>query len=537
MQEEKIKMEHLEDRLPMHHAFRDPAQQCTSASTSESEKVVVTTFDSCDRRDPTSLRAIAERKLVLKQDLVIIPLAVCLYLSAYLDRGNLGSARLQGLEKEVLDNDDTKYSIALSCFFITYVIFSIPGTMLAKATNPSTSISIGALIWSIAASCQAAATNPAGFYVARLFVGIGEALFGQAMSFHLSLWYTKRELARRVGFFISAGATAGAFSGLIAYGVAHFKNTSIQQWRILFLMQVHPNEGLPSLILALIVFFCLPTRPAKSKFLNEDERKLAQIRLEEQSSFEESSGIEWSGVRRAFEDWKTYVFAVMFSCMNLTLGSVGGFLPTIIKGLGYTAQNAQLLSVPPYLVALVCMLFLSSFSDRKQTRGLPTASVFCVGLIGWGLLYGIPAHGATEGQLHARYFACICIVTAGYRLIRPVCSLPSHSAIPIIVSWVSANTGNESQRVVGLGMLNTIGQALAILAAFSFPSKQGPQYREGILINLSFQGLGLLIALSLTVYFRLENRRRNEMEGKPQYCALLNTREEFDLASGFRYVV
>ncbi|SGZ18256.1 BQ5605_C020g09174 [Microbotryum silenes-dioicae] len=510
MQKDVIKMQHFEDRLPMHAS--DPAKLSSSINSSEPEKVVLTTFESCDGRDPTSLRAIAERKLVRKQDFVIIPLAVCLYLSAY-----LGSARLQGLEKEVLDNDDTKYSIALSCFFITYVVFSIPGTMLAKATSPSTSISIGALIWSIAASCQAAATSPTGFYVARLFVGIGEALFGQAMSFHLSLWYTKKELARRVGLFISAGATAGAFSGLIAYGVAHLENTSLQQWRIL--------EGLPSLLLAITVFFCLPTRPATSKFLNEQERKLARLRLEEQSSFEVSCGIEWSGVRRAFKDWKTYVFAVMFSCMNLTLGSVGGFLPTIVKGLGYTAQNAQLLTVPPYLAALVCMLFLSTFSDRKQSRGLPVALVFGIGLVGWGLLYVIPAHGATYGQLHARYFACICIVMAGY------------SAIPIIVSWVSANTGNESQRVVALGMLNTIGQALAILAAFSFPSKQGPQYREGILINLSFQALGLLIALFLTLYFRLENRRRNELEGTPLYGTLLNTREEFDLATGFRYVM
>ncbi|KDE03412.1 hypothetical protein MVLG_06078 [Microbotryum lychnidis-dioicae p1A1 Lamole] len=518
MQKDVIKMQHFEDRLPMHAS--DPAKLSSSINSSEPEKVVLTTFESCDGRDPTSLRAIAERKLVRKQDFVIIPLAVCLYLSAYLDRGNLGSARLQGLEKEVLDNDDTKYSIALSCFFITYVVFSIPGTMLAKATSPSTSISIGALIWSIAASCQAAATSPTGFYVARLFVGIGEALFGQAMSFHLSLWYTKKELARRVGLFISAGATAGAFSGLIAYGVAHLENTSLQQWRILFLI-----EGLPSLLLAITVFFCLPTRPATSKFLNEQERKLARLRLEEQSSFEVSCGIEWSGVRRAFKDWKTYVFAVMFSCMNLTLGSVGGFLPTIVKGLGYTAQNAQLLTVPPYLAALVCMLFLSTFSDRKQSRGLPVALVFGIGLVGWGLLYVIPAHGATYGQLHARYFACICIVMAGY------------SAIPIIVSWVSANTGNESQRVVALGMLNTIGQALAILAAFSFPSKQGPQYREGILINLSFQALGLLIALFLTLYFRLENRRRNELEGTPLYGTLLNTREEFDLATGFRYVM
>ncbi|SCZ93063.1 BZ3500_MvSof-1268-A1-R1_Chr6-2g08438 [Microbotryum saponariae] len=482
-----------------------------------------------------------------RSDFVILPLAVFLYLSAYLDRGNMGSARLQGLQKEVLDNSDTKYSIALSCFFITYIVFSIPGTLLAKAINPSTSISIGALIWSIAATCQAAAKTPGGLYTARLFVGLGEAMFGQAMAFHLtwvcetkrsisrrlgeltclmlkkmkhSLWYTKKELAKRVGLFISAGATAGAFSGLIAYGVAHIHNTKLEQWRILFLI-----EGLPSLALAVVVFFCLPSRPSISKFLNEDERTLAHTRLNEQSSFEASSGIEWSGVRHAFFDWKTYAFAVMFSCMNLTLGSVGGFLPTIIKGLGYSNANAQLFSVPPYVVALVFMLLLSSFSDRKQTRGIPVASVFVVGIIGWALLLTIPAHKATHTQLHVRYFGCICIVTAGY------------SAIPLIISWVSANTGTESQRAVSLGMLNAIGQCLSVLAAFSFPTIQGPQYRKGIIINLAFEALGFVMAIALSLYFRAVNSRRDRSEGEPQKGVALNTHEDYDHAEGFRYVV
>ncbi|KDE03411.1 hypothetical protein MVLG_06077 [Microbotryum lychnidis-dioicae p1A1 Lamole] len=519
----KPTMQHVDDRNP---------RFAPEATTTDGQLAPTVTYDTekgtanssyADSAAGVELRAERhkrERRLVCKQDFVILPLAVFLYLSAYLDRGNMGSARLQGLQKEVLDNSDTKYSIALSCFFITYIVFSIPGTLLAKAINPSTSISIGALIWSIAATCQAAAKTPGGLYTARLFVGLGEAMFGQAMAFHLTLWYTKKELAKRVGLFISAGATAGAFSGLIAYGVANIHNTKLEQWRILFLI-----EGLPSLALAIVVFFCLPSRPSISKFLNEDERTLAHTRLNEQSSFEASSGIEWSGVRHAFFDWKTYAFAVMYSCMNLTLGSVGGFLPTIIKGLGYSNANAQLFSVPPYVVALVFMLLLSSFSDRKQTRGIPVASVFVVGIIGWALLLAIPAHKATPTQLHVRYFGCICIVTAGY------------SAIPLIISWVSANTGTESQRALSLGMLNAIGQCLSVLAAFSFPTIQGPQYRKGIIINLAFEALGFIMAIVLSFYFRAVNSRRDRSEGEPQMGVTLNTHEDYDHAEGFRYVV
>lgn len=128
---------------------------------------------------------------------VIIPIAMLLYLSAYLDRGALGNARLLGLETEALNDSDTNYSVALCCFYITYIVLAIPGVLAAKAFNPSYVIAAGALIWSVAASSQAGAHTPAGIFVARLFVGVGEAFFGQPIMFLFSLWYTKQEIAKR----------------------------------------------------------------------------------------------------------------------------------------------------------------------------------------------------------------------------------------------------------------------------------------------------------------------------------------------------
>jgi MFS family permease len=91
---------------------------------------------------------------------------------------------------------------------------SVPGTLLAKAILPSTSIAIGALIWSIAATCQAAAFTPGALFVCRLFVGVGEALFGQAMALYFTYWYLPDELSKRIGLFISAGSVAGAYAPL-----------------------------------------------------------------------------------------------------------------------------------------------------------------------------------------------------------------------------------------------------------------------------------------------------------------------------------
>jgi cyanate permease len=127
------------------------------------------------------------------------------------------------------------------------------------------------------------------------------------------------------------------FGGLISYGVSSLKHPPITQWRILFLI-----EGIPSFIIAVVVFFFLPSRPQTSRYLTEDQRTLALTRLNRKNLGEGNTGIDWKAVKRALMDWKTYVVAVMYSCMNLGLGSVTGFLPTIVKGLGYSSANAQL---------------------------------------------------------------------------------------------------------------------------------------------------------------------------------------------------
>ncbi|KAJ9097419.1 hypothetical protein QFC19_006789 [Naganishia cerealis] len=473
VESEKPYHSHLESSQPIEGHSLGPL------STRDTEKGTASEYASTVEGGEHVSEARAEKRLLRKLDVIILPLAALLYLSAYLDRGNLGNARLQGLEKEVLGGADEKYSLALACFYITYIVFSIPGTLLAKQINPSTAISIGALVWSIAATCQAATKNPTGCV---------------SLSSLVQMWSLMSVLFVHRFLFQNQGVVAGAFGGLLAFAVSSITHSAIAKWRILFLI-----EGLPSLVLAVCVFLFMPTRPQTSRYLTEDERIICITRLNKDSLVENEIGIDWRGVKRAFMDWKTYVVAIMYSCMNLTLGSVSGFLPTIIKGLGYTEARAQLFTVPPYAVALVVMVGLSTISDRLRTRGIPAASVFIIGIVGWVILFTV------HTDLHARYFACICIVTAGY------------CAIPIIMSWQSNNTGSQSQRAVSLGMLNTIG----------------PRFVKGIALNIAFQALGFILALSMSAYYRWENKRRDRVEGgRPPKDAVLNTMEEFDLAPG-----
>ena len=119
-------------------------------------------------------------------------------------RGNIGNARLQGLQAELLSNKDTHYSVVLLSFYITYILFSIPGTLLSKAVSPNYALGAGCLIWSVqscrpeqtlmrriravAASSMAGCHSYGAIIVCRLFIGVGESIFGQAIVLHYSLW-------------------------------------------------------------------------------------------------------------------------------------------------------------------------------------------------------------------------------------------------------------------------------------------------------------------------------------------------------------
>lgn len=103
------------------------------------------------------------------------------------------------------------------------------------------------------------------------------------------------------------------------------------------------------------------------------------------------------------------------------------------------------------------------------------------------------------------------------------------------MSWQSGNTGSQSQRAVSLGMLNAIGQCLSVLAAFLFPTPEGPRFVKGCATNLAFAVLGFIISVGMTVYYRVENKRRDEKEGgKPPRDMPINVLEEYDLAKGER---
>ncbi|KAG8854286.1 hypothetical protein FRB96_007691 [Tulasnella sp. 330] len=452
-----------------------------------------------------------ERRLVRKLDLLIMPIAIVLYLGAYLDRGNLGNANALGLTKDILGGDDEKYASVASIFYIAYVLFQIPGTSGPKLIPPNLWIGSVAIIWGTAAASQSATQSYQGIMIARFILGMGSA------------------------------AAAGVFGGLLAYGIQNVNNTGFEGWRVRGsdllssswsiqhdhqqLTNIHNHnikvlffvESVPVIFAGLFCCFILPNRPATTRWLNEDERSLAISRLAIESGPQEAHGslLNRRHIAMAVCDRRG---------VNIALSSLGNFLPAIVAGMGFTGARAQIMTVPPYSAAFVVMTLANYASDRAGRRGHFVAFFMLLGSLGYFILLIIHHND------YVRYFA-IFLVTSG-----------TYTTIPLMLSWVTANAGSETQRVIGLAGLNTFGQSIAILSAHVYPKSAAPYYKLGYGLSCASQLLASFLALVLVKLWGDENQRRDRKYGKPTASTagrdrLVNTVDLGDQAPGFRYML
>ncbi|KAI0805978.1 MFS general substrate transporter [Irpex lacteus] len=406
-----------------------------------------------------------EKRLVRKLDIRIMPIACILYLFAFLDRSNLGNARLQGFPQDVLRGDPTGnlFDWTNTAFFIAYILFQIPASVTSKLFPPRIWIGCAVIGWGTASTLLSTSFNPAGAMVCRVFLGIFEAGFGPG-----TLWYTKEEMGLRMAQWFGFAAVAGAFGGLIAFGVQH-AHVAIQNWRLLFIV-----EGIPTVLLGVLAMWILPDRPEETPFLNEAERKLQLERMNRGIRADYGRTLTKKHIFAAFRDWRIYAGGVMYFGSN-------SFLPTILKTFGFTNARAQLMTVPPYAVCAVVLCLCSYISDRIQSRGLFIAGASAVCGIGYVILL------AVANNNHVRYFATFLITSGTY------------TTIGLIIAWYAHNLGSETKKATGIPMYMAIGQCGSILGTHIFPATQGPRYIKGFAVSCSLMFVVSIAALVLTV--------------------------------------
>lgn len=305
-----------------------------------------------------------------------------------------------------------------------------------------------------------------------------------------SFYYNRREIGLRYGLFISSAALASCFASALAYGILQ-AHTSIKGWQLLFLV-----EGSPTIILALVAGYILPSAPNKCRFLTARENEIVSSRAIKGRGVEEERKLNFKQVFAAFYDYKNYLSAVIIFMLNSTYNSLPAFLPTIIADIGIGDKlTSQGLSAPPYFSAFVLCVAMSTISDRLGFRGMFICALCCVGGIGYLLLSIVNTPGI-------RYFSTFLICGGTF------------PAVALTFTWVTDNQGSASKRGAGLVIFGIIGQCGSILGAHLFPHSQAPKYVKSMALCSGLLFFGALVALVLSVCLRMQNRSRDQKYGK-----------------------
>ncbi|KAI8881542.1 MFS general substrate transporter [Backusella circina FSU 941] len=459
---------------------------------------------------------IIEKKLVRKIDLRIIPWISLLYLLLSLDRNNIGNARLSTLEAD-LGMVGNQYNTALTIFFAGYVIFHLPGSLLVKIMQPYRLISCAVILWGISSICQSATHTAAQLTACRFLLGAFEAGAGPSIPLFLSFWYRREELATRVAIYIASSTVAGSFAGAIAYGVlgnlsgAH----GLAGWRWLFII-----EAAPTIAFGILSFFVLPSMPNNAgRWLTEKEREIAIQRTKEGGNTDTKT-FDKKQFLAALTDYKIWLSVTVYSGMNVALASFSVFIPTIIRDLGFSSLNAQLLSITPYAVA-TCSVFLISWnSDRTLQRGYHITLSCCIAIVGYIFLLASDIVGL-------RYTGAILIACGVYPI------------IPLTLTWVANNQLGHTKRAMGVGMTNMIAQCFSMVGTQVYKTQDAPRYIRGNVTCVVFLGISAMAALLLRFLLNRENKRRDREYGTPESSDMskYDIQDVYDNHPQFRYAL
>ncbi|KAK3115965.1 hypothetical protein LTR53_004192 [Teratosphaeriaceae sp. CCFEE 6253] len=439
--------------------------------------------------------ALLEKRVTRKLDFHILPWIFILWLLAFIDRSNIGNAKLDGLVKD-LHLTGEKFNVVLAVFYILYVLVDIPANWALKYVGGGRWLASIAIAWGIVGTCMGAAKSYGGLIACRLLLGACEGGMFGGIILYLSMFYKRHQLMFRLGIFYCAAPLSGAFGGLLATGLAQIHFHGYNAWPWIFFV-----EGAVTIIVAMVAFFFLPPTPSQCKFLSLEEQTYAAHRLHLDNYGATTSSVEeehftWTAVRHAFFNVNTIAMSINFFIILVPIYSFSLFLPSIISGLGYKAVHAQLLTVPPNFLAFLCVIGSSYLSDRIKMRGPMIVTGTLLAAIGYIMQLASDRPGIKYG---GTFF-----VAAG-----------AFPCSPLVLAWLSNNLAPHYIKATGLGLQVAIGNCGAFVATFTYLSTDAPHYTTGHSINLGAIGLILIITLANMAYIRWENAAR--ASGKRDY--------------------
>ena len=304
----------------------------------------------------------------------IVPLLFMCYVVAYLDRVNVGFAKIQMLAD--LKFSETVYGLGAGIFFLGYFLFEVPSNILLHRVGARLWIARVMITWSIVSAATLFVKTPTTFYVLRFVLGLAEAGLFPGVILYLTYWYPARRRANILALFITgipvAGLVGAPLSGWIMNSASGAHNLAGWQW--LFLI-----EAVPSLVMGIVVLLFLDNSVEKAKWLSVDEKALLARNLAD-----DREGAQSHRMRDGFTNPRVWLMCVLYFFIMMGLYGVGFYLPTLIKNTGVSNPlSVGLLTALPYAVAVIAMLIVSRHSDKRGERRWHITIPALAGTLGW----------------------------------------------------------------------------------------------------------------------------------------------------------
>jgi D-galactonate transporter len=410
----------------------------------------------------------------------LIPFLFLCYVCAYLDRVNVGFAKLQ--MQDALGFSDVVYGFGAGVFFLGYFIFEIPSNLLMLRYGASRCIARIMVLWGLISAAMMFITSAGEFYFLRFLLGVAEAGFFPGVIFYLTLWFPAGRRGRMTALFATAVAIStviGApLSGLILHYLDGLRGWAGWQW--LFLI-----EGVPSIVMGVAALFYLDDRVEDATWLAPAERKMIADDL-----LAEASSIGHSSIRDGLLLRSVWLMAAIYFSLVMGLYGLNFWMPTIIQDLGYRSYiEIGFVNAVPFGAAAVAMVLVARSADRRDERrwhiiipagigalGLvasvwlanqPILAIVALTVAACGIFAAIPQAWGLATRLLTGGAAA-----AGIALINSIGNLSGFVG-PYAIGWIKQTTGSTAAGMLMLAASLLIGAALVLLIPPHAGVKQG----------------------------------------------------------------
>ncbi len=400
----------------------------------------------------------------------LIPLLMLCYVVAYLDRVNVGFAKLQ--MSSALNLSDAVYGFGAGIFFIGYFLFEVPSNVILHRVGARVWIARIMVTWGIVSILTMFITTPAMFYVMRFLLGLCEAGFFPGIILYLTYWYPAHRRGRMTTWFMTAIAISGVVGGPVSGWILRSFDglNGWQGWQWLFLL-----EGVPSILVGVLVFFVLDDRIGRAKWLTDEERALLERNIAAEDATKEDLPLA-----TVLTNPRVLAMSLTYFSFVMGLYGVSFWLPTIIKATGVKDAFAiGLLSAIPFAAAVIGMVLVAKSADRRRERRWHIAIPAAAGAL--GLVLSVTwAHDTTLAM------AALTLATVGI-----LTTLPLFWSLP--TAWL-AGTGAAA----GIALINSIGNLAGFLSPYAVGwLKQATAANDsGMYMLAAFMILGGLLALA-----------------------------------------